>query len=147
VTDNADGAAEIDAERRLARAFYEETVRQRDSAWREIVRLRTALHDAIARPMGVVPDSALEFYRPGLAAAAAGTPTRDVPTYGELVDTVADLVHQFAYTRGDGSLIDGGLSTLEGAFHLLERLGVLHEQPNGGARIDHDAVAALAGTR
>ena len=27
-----------------------------------IDRLTTALHDAIARPMGVVPDSALEFY-------------------------------------------------------------------------------------
>lgn len=27
-------------------------------------RLRTALHDAIRRPMGVVPDSAVEFYDP-----------------------------------------------------------------------------------
>ena len=28
----------------------------------ENARLRTALHDAINRPMGVVPDSAVEFY-------------------------------------------------------------------------------------
>ena len=33
-------------------------------AWREEnQRLRTALHDAINRPMGVVPDSAVEFYK------------------------------------------------------------------------------------
>jgi hypothetical protein len=29
-------------------------------------RLLTALHDAIDRPLGVVPDSALEFYDPAL---------------------------------------------------------------------------------
>ena len=29
-------------------------------------RLLQALHDAIARPKGVVPDSALEFYDPAL---------------------------------------------------------------------------------
>ncbi len=28
----------------------------------KINRLLTALHDAISRPMGVVPDSAMEFY-------------------------------------------------------------------------------------
>ncbi len=28
----------------------------------KVVRLLTALHDAINRPMGVVPDSAVEFY-------------------------------------------------------------------------------------
>ena len=28
----------------------------------EISKLTTALHDAIRRPMGVVPDSALRFY-------------------------------------------------------------------------------------
>ena len=29
-------------------------------------KLLIALHDAIQRPMGVVPDSALEFYNPKL---------------------------------------------------------------------------------
>ncbi len=33
--------------------------------WREAIRpMLLALHDAIQRPMGTVPDSALEFYKP-----------------------------------------------------------------------------------
>ena len=32
------------------------------AALAENIRLRIALHDAINRPMGVVPDSAVEFY-------------------------------------------------------------------------------------
>ena len=38
---------------------YGETISQ---LMQENARLRTALHDAINRPMGVVPDSAVEFY-------------------------------------------------------------------------------------
>jgi hypothetical protein len=30
-------------------------------------RLRIALHDAIRRPLGVTPDTAMEFYNPALA--------------------------------------------------------------------------------
>jgi len=31
---------------------------------KENFKLRSALHDAITKPMGVVPDSAIEFYDP-----------------------------------------------------------------------------------
>ena len=33
-------------------------------------RLRAALHDAISRPKGVVPDSAAEFYRNGIRTSS-----------------------------------------------------------------------------
>ena len=47
------------------------TVRQeRDRAEAENARLRIALHDAIRRPMGVTPDSAVEFYSPRMADKA-----------------------------------------------------------------------------
>lgn len=36
-----------------------------------------ALHDAIRRPMGVVPDSAAEFYDPTRALAAAAPPQEE----------------------------------------------------------------------
>lgn len=38
--------------------------------WRENARLRIALHDAIRRPLGVMPDSALEFYDQRMADEA-----------------------------------------------------------------------------
>jgi len=38
----------------------------------ELERVKVALHEAICRPMGVVPDSALEWYDPNHAALDGG---------------------------------------------------------------------------
>ncbi len=45
----------------------------------EIVALQVALHDAINRPMGVVPDSALEFYDPNFSVIAPTNPIMREP--------------------------------------------------------------------
>lgn len=47
---------------RISAATNKELVRIIQESERENARLRIALHDAINRPMGVVPDSAVEFY-------------------------------------------------------------------------------------
>lgn len=54
---------DFEADRRLCEAATNKAlVRIIQETERENARLRTALHDAINRPMGVVPDSAVEFY-------------------------------------------------------------------------------------
>lgn len=47
---------------RISAATNKELVRIIQESERENARIRIALHDAINRPMGVVPDSAVEFY-------------------------------------------------------------------------------------
>jgi hypothetical protein len=44
--------------------------RHAEAAEAEVARLRIALHDAIRRPLGVVPESAVEFYSYTMAEQA-----------------------------------------------------------------------------
>ncbi len=63
----ADGA---EARVRLARVRAEGAEADRANLRDKVFRLRIALHDAIRRPLGVTPDSALEFYDPRMADEA-----------------------------------------------------------------------------
>ena len=61
----------------------------------DIAQLKIALHDAIRRPMGVVPASADQFYSPAMAEEAEH---RRVARAAALSDLIA----------GDADLIEGG---------------------------------------
>lgn len=63
----ADGA---EARARLARVRAEGAEADRTTLRDKVFRLRIALHDAIRRPLGVTPDSALEFYDQRMADEA-----------------------------------------------------------------------------
>ncbi|AWB21191.1 hypothetical protein DA075_09930 [Methylobacterium currus] len=88
--DSYNGRAQIRAFLKLARAALSAARVAELEA--ENARLRIALHDAIRRPLGVTPDSAVEFYSPRMADEAEARrprlsdrprPTAPVSTAGE----------------------------------------------------------------
>ena len=78
-----------------------EALARAERAEAECVRLRVALHDAIRRPMGVVPASADEFYSPHEALLAETRRMTRSAALSELIAGDAHLIDTVADSDGD----------------------------------------------